>query len=55
VREKGKTDGALLIESGILSVGVEMDGKKTTVRPLFAKQWYAKQGDAGAGTKAEKK
>ena len=55
VREKGKTDGALLIESGILSVGVEMDGKKTTVRPLFAKQWYAKQGDAGAGAKAEKK
>ncbi len=53
VREKGNTDGALLIESGILSVGVELDGKKTTVRPLFAKQWYAKQGAASAdGAKA---
>jgi hypothetical protein len=45
VREKAKTDGAFLIESGILSVGVELDGKKAKVRPLFAKQWFAKQGD----------
>ena len=49
VREKGKTDGAFLIESGILSVGVGLDGKKTTVRPLFAKKWYAKQGDGRVG------
>ena len=53
VREKGRTDGAFLIESGILSVGVELDGKKTKVRPLFAKKWYAKQGkDDGGGAKA---
>ena len=51
MREKGKTDGAFLIESGILSVGVELDGKKTKVRPLFAKQWYAKLGDSDKGAK----
>ncbi len=48
LREKGKTDGVFLVESGILSVGVELDGSKTKVRPLFAKQWYAKQRDASA-------
>jgi hypothetical protein len=47
VREKGATDGALLIESGILSVGVEIDGPKAKVRPLFAKQWFAKLVGAG--------
>ena len=52
VREKGKTDGAFLIESGILSVGVELDGTKAKVRPLFAKQWYAKLGDADKAAKA---
>ena len=53
VREKGRTDGAFLIESGILSVGLELDGKKTTLRPLFAKKWYAEQGkDGGPGAKA---
>ncbi len=51
VREKGKTDGAFLIESGILSVGVELDGTKAKVRPLFAKQWYAKLGDSDKGAK----
>lgn len=49
LREKGRTDGAFLVESGILSVGVELDGKDTKVRPLFAKQWYATQGDGSAG------
>ena len=51
VREKGKTDGAFLIESGILSVGVELDGTEAKVRPLFAKQWYAKLGDSDKGAR----
>ena len=39
----GKTnDGAFLIESGILIVGVEVKPRGTKIRPLFAKQWYAK-------------
>jgi hypothetical protein len=33
--------GEFLIESGILIVGVEVAPTGTTVRPLFAKQWYA--------------
>ncbi len=53
VREKGATDGAFLIESGILSVGVELDGKAATVRPFFAKQWFAKQGN-GSGEAASR-
>ena len=51
VREKAKTDGAFLIESGILSVGVELDGKKTKVRPFFAKTWFAKQVGSSEGAK----
>jgi hypothetical protein len=39
----GKTnDGAFLFEQGILIVGVEIGPTGTKIRPLFAKQWYAK-------------
>lgn len=38
--------GAFLIESGILILGVELDGGKTIVRPFLARQWYAKAGPA---------
>ncbi len=35
-------DGAFLFESGILIVGVEIGPTGAKLRPLFAKQWYAK-------------
>ena len=38
----GTNDGAFLIESGILIVGVEVNPRGAKIRPLFAKQWYAK-------------
>ncbi len=38
--------GAFLIESGILILGVELEGGKTIVRPFLARQWYAKAGPA---------
>ena len=44
--------GEFLIESGILILGVEITPTGTTLRPLFAKQWYAnlqKQRAAGGG------
>ncbi len=46
----GKTnDGAFLFEQGILIVGVEIGPTGTKIRPLFAKQWYAKVLKEGAG------
>ena len=33
-------EGAFLIESGILVIGVEITPAATKLRPLFAKQWY---------------
>ena len=41
-RDGKANDGAFLIESGILIIGVEVSPAGTKVRPLFAKQWYAK-------------
>jgi len=35
-------NGAFLIESGILILGIEVTPSATKVRPLFAKQWYEK-------------
>lgn len=35
-------NGAFLIQSGILIVGIEVAPKSTKVRPFFAKQWYDK-------------
>ncbi len=46
-------DGAFLFESGILVIGVEIGPTGTKLRPLFAKQWYAKVVGDGA-EKAEK-
>jgi len=34
--------GAFLIETGILIVGVELEGGKTIVRPVLARQWFEK-------------
>jgi hypothetical protein len=46
----GKTnDGAFLFEQGILIVGVEVGPTGARLRPLFAKQWYAKVLKEGAG------
>ena len=46
----GKTnDGAFLFEQGILIVGVEIGPTGTKLRPLFARQWYAKVMKEGAG------
>ena len=39
-REKANREGAFLIESGVLSVGVEMESAGTKVRLLGAKQWF---------------
>ncbi len=48
------SNGAFLIESGILIVGVELQDGKAAVRPLLAKQWFAKaRGEVAADTKAE--
>ena len=35
-------EGAFLIESGILVIGIEVTPTATKVRPLFARQWYEK-------------
>ncbi len=48
-RDSAGGSGALLIEKGILILGVDIAPTKTTVRPLFAKQWYAKQKARAAG------
>jgi len=45
-------NGAFLISKGLLILGIEIEQNKTTVRPLFAKQWYEKRKEtaASAGT-----
>jgi hypothetical protein len=48
------SNGAFLLESGILIVGVELDDGKAAVRPLLARQWFEKaRGEVAAETKAE--
>ena len=48
------SNGAFLIETGILIVGVELHDGKAAVRPLLAKQWFAKaRGEVAADTRAE--
>ncbi len=37
------SNGAFLVEKGILILGVDITPKKTAVRPLFARQWYEKK------------
>lgn len=46
-REKADREGAFLIESGILSVGLELERHVTTVRFLGAKHWFEEQPDGG--------
>ncbi len=63
-RRGERVRGAFLIETGILTVGVELDEDRSTVRPLLARQWFrktrseglvhAKPGETSAGTGAAK-
>ena len=46
-REKADREGAFLIESGVLSVGLELERHATTVRFLGAKHWFEEQPDGG--------
>jgi hypothetical protein len=42
-RRGNRSRGAFLIDNGgILVIGVELDGPRTVVRPILAKQWFAK-------------
>ena len=41
-RRGEKARGAFLIETGILILGVELDDGKAILRPLLARQWFAK-------------
>jgi hypothetical protein len=43
--EKADREGAFLIESGVLSVGLELERHATTVRFLGAKRWFEEQPD----------
>jgi hypothetical protein len=48
LREKAKREGAFLIESGALSVGLGLEGDATKIRLLGAKRWFEEQPDGGA-------
>ena len=43
LREKANRDGAFLIESGVLSVGLELQPAATTIHLLGAKKWFENQ------------
>jgi hypothetical protein len=45
LREKANREGAFLIESGALSVGLEVEQNATTIRLLGAKRWFEDQPD----------
>jgi hypothetical protein len=49
LRDKTTRDGAFLIESGGLSVGLELQPAATKLRLLGAKNWYEEQRDARSG------
>jgi hypothetical protein len=49
LRDKKTRDGAFLIESGSLSVGLELQPAATKLRLLAAKKWYEEQRDARSG------
>ena len=49
LRDKKTRDGAFLIESGSLSVGLELEPAATKLRLLAAKKWYEEQRDARIG------
>ena len=45
-RDEATRDGAFLIESGSLSVGLELEPAATKIRLLGAKQWYEEEREA---------
>jgi len=47
LRRNADREGAFLIESGALSVGLEVEKNATTLRLLGAKQWFAEQTEGG--------
>jgi hypothetical protein len=49
LRDKKTRDGAFLIESGSLSVGLELDPSVTKLRLLAATKWYEEQRNARIG------
>ncbi len=46
LREKANRDGAFLIESGVLSVGLDLQPAATTLHLLGAKKWFDDQREA---------
>lgn len=52
LREKASREGAFLIESGILSVGLELQRETTKIRLLGAKKWFEDQRKARNETDA---
>jgi hypothetical protein len=47
-RGKANREGAFLIESGALSVGLELDHHATKIRLLGAKRWFEEQPESGS-------
>jgi hypothetical protein len=47
LREKASREGAFLIESGVLSVGLELEQDLTKIRLLGAKRWFEEQPGGG--------
>ncbi|MGE5347186.1 MAG: hypothetical protein ACM3JH_14635 [Acidithiobacillales bacterium] len=50
LRRNANRDGAFLIQSGALSVGLELDRNATKLRLLGAKQWFEQQAADGPNT-----
>lgn len=50
LRRKADRSGAFLIESGALSVGLELQRETTTIRLLGAKRWFEERPDVGGPT-----
>src|SRR4029077_19513359 len=48
LRRNADREGAFLIESGALSVGLEVEKNATKLRLLGAKQWFDEQNDRGS-------
>jgi hypothetical protein len=48
IREKTNRKGAFLIESGLLSAGLELEHDTTKIRLLGAKRWFEEQPDGGS-------
>jgi hypothetical protein len=52
LRQKADRAGAFLIESGALSVGLELQRETTKIRLLGAKRWFEERPDVGSTTPA---